>query len=270
VWSWLGAVAARTSRIELVTTVTSPLFRYHPAVVAQAAATMDRLSEGRFVLGLGTGDPIHDAPLGFGRAGYPERAARLREAVRVIRALWVGEVVTFEGEWYRLDRARLASPPAAGLRLWMAAGGPSSAALAGELADGLITSVKDPAEAMSSVIEPFRSVSDGGTIMATRWCVLAPDDERAWRALGAIRGLRVPGRRRAVDPAELRARADAMPREEILRRFSRARTPGDLIGAYRPLVRDLHADYVSVQVASTDPARTIAVIGSEVLPALRG
>ncbi len=269
VWSWLGAVAARTSRIELITTVTAPLFRYHPAVIAQAAATMDRLSGGRFVLGVGTGDPIHDAPLGFGHAGYRERAARLREAVHVIRELWTGRPVTFQGKWYRLDRARLSSPPVHGVRLWMAAGGPASAAMAGEVADGIVTSVKEHAATMANVIDPFRASGRGGTVLATRWCVLAGDDDEAWRALGPIRGLRVPGRERAVDPAELRSRADAMPRDEILDRFSRARVIDDLVGVYAPLLQTIGADYVSIQIATTGPADAISAIGSRVLPELR-
>jgi coenzyme F420-dependent glucose-6-phosphate dehydrogenase len=267
-WAWLGAGAARTTRIELITTVTTPLFRYHPAVVAQAAATMDRLSGGRFVLGVGTGDPISDAALGFGPAGYRKHADRLREAVLAIRVLWTGEPVTHRGRWYRLDRARLVSPPVRGIRLWMAADGPASAAMAAEIADGVITSVKDPGATMARVLAPFRQAG-GGTMLATRWCVLASDDEAAWRALGPMRGLRVPGRRHAVDPAELRARADAGPREEILSRFARARRTKEMIDVYRPLVDELPVDYVSVQVASLDPDRTIALIGSEVLPALR-
>jgi coenzyme F420-dependent glucose-6-phosphate dehydrogenase len=267
-WSWLGAVAARTSRIEMITTVTAPLFRYHPAVIAQAAATMDRLAGGRFVLGVGTGDPISDAALGFGPAGYRERAARLREAVGVMRSLWTGDAVSRAGRWYHLDRARLFSPPVQGVRLWMAADGPASAALAAQIADGVITSVKDPSTTRTRVLEPFRA-SGGGTVLATRWCVLAGDDDEAWRALGPMRGLRVPGRREAVDPSELRARADTTPREQILSRFARARSGQELVERYRPVAAELGADYVSIQVASTDPIRTIDVVGSEVLPALR-
>jgi coenzyme F420-dependent glucose-6-phosphate dehydrogenase len=90
-WSWLGAVAARTSHVELGTSVTCPLFHYHPALIAQAAATADRLSGGRFTLGLGTGEAINERPLGWRFPGYSERMARMREAMTIIRRLLDGE-----------------------------------------------------------------------------------------------------------------------------------------------------------------------------------
>src|SRR5690625_1921415 len=83
VWTWFGAVAAATSRVELATSVTAPLFRYHPALIAQAAATVDRLSGGRFVLGIGTGEAINEAPLGYEFPGYAERIARMDEALEI-------------------------------------------------------------------------------------------------------------------------------------------------------------------------------------------
>jgi coenzyme F420-dependent glucose-6-phosphate dehydrogenase len=269
-WSWLGAAAVQTSRIELVTTVTAPLFRYHPAVIAQAAATIDRLSGGRFVLGVGTGDAINDAPLGWRDAPYAERAARLGEAVQIMRGLWAGEQVTFDGAYYRTDRARLYSPPASPVRLWIGVAGPKSARLAAELADGIISSVKDPPATSNGVLGPYRRAADGrGTVALTMWSILASDEDEAWRALGPMRGLRVPGRAEAVDPQGLRRMADSMPRADVLARYPIASGPEGLIGLYRPLVEDLLADYVSVQVMSIDPASTISMLGSEVLPALR-
>lgn len=272
-WSWLGSVAALTSHVTLVTTATSPLFRYHPAVIAQAAATMDRLSEGRFVLGVGTGDLINDAPLGWRGIGYGERAERLREAVEIIRRLWAGEKMTLEGRYYRLDNARLYSPPLRPVQLWMAADGPRSAALAGRIADGLITSVKDPKASLGRVVEPFRraAVEQGHAdlpVLATRWCVLAGSEEEAWEALGPLRGMRVPGRGQAVDPEILRRRADALGREEVLGQYTIVRDAGDLVAAYLPLVEDLEADYVAIQVATVDPRGAIQLVGAEVIPAL--
>lgn len=272
-WSWLGSAAAITSRVSLVTTATCPLFRYHPAVIAQAAATMDRLSGGRFVLGVSTGDPINDAPLGWMNVGYGERAERLREAVEIIRRLWTGEKVTMRGRHYLLDRARLYSPPLRPVQLWMAASGPRSADLAGEIADGLITSVKDPRMSLNQVVEPFRRAATKQgrpdvPVLATRWCVLAGSDEDAWEALRPLRGMRVPGRRRALDPEVLRRRADDLDRDQVLGRYTIARDAEDLIAAYRPLVQELEADYVSIQVAAVDPRRTINIVAADVLPAL--
>lgn len=153
----------------------------------------------------------------------------------------------------------------------MAAGGPKSASLAGRAADGVIVSVKEPADAVSKVIEPFKAASDAahGAVVATRWCVLADDDEHAWEALSSMRGLRAPGRLEAVDPADLRARADDLPRADVLGSYAIARDAADLVAVYRPLVEQVGADYVSIQVASTDPDAAIRLIGREALPALR-
>src|SRR5450755_2296437 len=134
VWSWLGAVAARTERVQLGTAVTCPLFHYHPALVAQAAATVSRLSGGRFLLGVGTGEAINERPLGFAFPGYGERQARMREALEIIHRLFAGEKLSYQGSYYTTETARLYSPPAHSLPVLMAAGGPKSAAFAGQYA----------------------------------------------------------------------------------------------------------------------------------------
>ena len=270
VWSWFGAVAARTEHVELATSVTAPLFHYHPGLIAQAAATVDRLSGGRFRLGVGTGEAINEGPLGFAFPGYKERAGRLSEAIEIMRRLLEGEKLTFEGAYYRTDRAKLYSPPTGEVPIWMAAGGEKSAAMAGREADGLIVSVKEPDEAKTKVIGPFReAAASDKTIVATRWCVLADTDEDAWRALSSMRGLRAPGRLEAVDPKDLRERADEMPRDEILGKYAVARSIDELVATYEPLVEEVGADYVSIQVASLDPLATIDLVGRSVLPALR-
>jgi coenzyme F420-dependent glucose-6-phosphate dehydrogenase len=281
VWSWLGAVAAKTSRVELGTAVTCPLFHYHPAMIAQATATVDRLSGGRFTLGLGTGEAINESPMGFAFPGYAERMARMGEALTIIRRLLDGEKVDFAGEYYTLDKARLYSPPERRVPVLLAAGGPKSAQFAGERADGVITSVKDPAETVARTIEPFHKAWAGraaekagsaqapGTVLATRWTVLADGPEQAWEALSSMRGLRAPGRLEVSDPMVLRERADAMDREEILGKYTVVADYDGLVDSYRPLLHDIGADYISIQVASLNPMETIAAIGEHVLPRLR-
>lgn len=270
VWAWFGAVAARTNRVELASSVTTPLYHYHPALIAQAAATVDRLSNGRFRLGVGTGENINEGPMGYAFPGYKERSARMTEAIGIMRRLLAGEKLTYEGTYYRVDRAKLYSPPIAEIPIWLAAGGEKSADMAGREADGLIVSVKDPAEAEATIIGPFRAAAGRPkTVVATRWVVYAPDDEEAWAALRSMRGLRAPGRLEAVDPMDLRVRADEMPREEILGKYARATTVDEIVEAYMPLVRDVGADYVSVQVACANPSEMIPLLGREVLPRLR-
>ncbi len=274
VWSWLGAAAMRTERVEFATSVTCPLFHYHPALIAQAAATVHRLSGGRFMLGVGTGENINEGPMGFEFPGYQERIDRMDEALSIIHRLFAGEKVDHRGRYYTVDKARLYSPPLGELPVLMAAGGPRSAAFAGGNADGLITSVKDTTETNAKVIEPFHTAAHAagrrdGVVLATRWVVSAGGEDEAWRALGSMRGLRAPGRLDAVDPAVLRQRADEMDRGEILDRYTVVSGSEAVIEAYSPLVSELEADIVAIQVASVDPDATLRMLGEEVLPELR-
>ena len=273
VWGWLGAAAVRTARVRLSTQVTCPLFRYHPALVAQASATTDRLSGGRFALGVGSGEGINERPLGWEFPGPKERRGRMVEAVAIMRRLLDGEKLDFTGEFYQTHKAKLYSPPVHRVPIWISAGAPLAAKLAGRAADGVIVSVKVPAEAREQVIDPcFEAAREAGrpkpTLVAQRWSILARDEDEAWRALAAWRGLRVEGRLEEVDPAVLRARADAMDRREIIGKYAWARTTEELVEVYRPLV-ETGADVVTIQVTSVDQRATIDRVGADVLPALR-
>ncbi len=273
-FSTIGAMARATERVQIATGVTTPLFRYHPAVVAQAAATMDRLSGGRFHLGVGTGENLNEGPLGYPFPKYAERALRMREALQIMRRLLDGEKLDFDGDFYQTHSACLYSPPFGPVPIWLAAGGPKSAGLAAELADGIITSVKVPADTFEKVIDPARAATAAGgrsplPVMASRWSVRADNDDDAWEALLAWRGLRAPGRLEAVDPQVLRERADSMDRDEVLSKYSRVSTADDYIEQYRPLITEVHADIVTIQTTSLDQTGTIEMLGAEVLPALR-
>ena len=273
VWSWLGAVAERTGNVQLGTAVTCPLFHYHPALVAQMAATTDRLSDGRLLLGVGTGEALNERPLGYPFPGYAERQARMQEALEIMHQLLAGEKLTFHGDYYTTETAKLYSPPKGRVPILMAAGGPKSAGFAGKYADGLITSVKDPADTVAKVIEPYRRAAAerdaDQLVLATRWTVLADGPEQAWDACSSMRGLRAPGRLEATDPAELRFRADEMDRAEVLASYTVVPDAAGLVAAYRPLVAGIGADIVSIQVMSADPMAAIEMIGKEVLPQLR-
>ena len=274
VWSWFGAAAALTERVEFATSVTCPLFHYHPAMIAQAAATVDRLSNGRFFLPVGTGENINEGPLGFNFPGYKERIARMGEALEIMHRLFDGEKVDFDGEFYTCEKAKLYSPAVSEVPIYLAAGGPKSAAFAGLHADGITTSVKVPADTLERVIIPFReSSAEAGRgklpSMCTRWVVWADNDDEAWESLAAMRGLRAPGRLEVVDPMILRQRADEMDRDEILSQYTIVSSVDELIEAYAPIITEIGADYISVQVASVDPMATIDMVGKEVLPALR-
>ncbi|MCP4305355.1 MAG: TIGR03557 family F420-dependent LLM class oxidoreductase [bacterium] len=273
-FSTIGAMAQATERVEISTGVTTPLFRYHPAVVAQAAATLDRLSGGRFHLGVGTGENLNEGPLGLPFPKYAERAARMGEALQIMRRLLDGEKLDFAGDYYKTDHAKLYSPPVGRVPIWLAAGGPKSAALAARLADGIITSVKQPEVTVERVTGPAgAAAADAGRrplpVMASRWSIRAENQDEAWEALSAWRGLRAPGRLEAVDPAVLRKRADSMDRDEILSMYSLVSEATDYVEVYRPLITELNADVVTIQTTTLDQPGTIKMLGDEVLPALR-
>ena len=273
-FSTLAAMAQATERVRLITGVIAPIFRHHPAIVAQAAATIDRISGGRFELGIGTGENINEGPLGFSFGNFSERIGRIREAIHIIRALFAGEKITFEGSYYSTESARLYSPPLHQIPIWMAAGRPRSSRNAARHADGIITSVKDPADTLRLVVTPANAAAaevgrPPPVIIATRWCAYAGDEDEAWEALRPWRGLRVEGRLSAVDPAVLRRRADAMSRQEIIGMFQVAASPDELVDRYAPLITDLDAKAVVMQITSTNQPDTIRMLGEEVLPRLR-
>lgn len=271
----IGAMAQATNGLEFTTGVTTPLFRYHPGVVAQAAATLDRLCGGRFNLGVGTGENINEGPLGYEFPKYAERNARMSEALTIMRRLLDGEKLSYDGEYYQTNHARLYSPPLGPVPILMAAGGPKSATLAGEKAQGVITSVKDPADTKEKVIDPLQEAAAGldrpePTVLATRWSIFAEDEDEAWEALFSWRGLRAPGRLEAVDPETLRKRADELPRDEVLGRYSLVSSAEEILEVYRPLVSDLGADVVTFQMASLDQPALIEMLGRDVIPTLAG
>ena len=137
-WSVLGAVAQATEQLGLMTAVTCPIMRYHPAIIAQAAATMGLLTDGRFTLGLGAGERLNEHVVGLGWPGVTERHERLSEALDIIQGLLAGKLTTYRGQYFRLDHARLFDRPKRKPPVVVAAGGPEAGKLAGEKADGLI------------------------------------------------------------------------------------------------------------------------------------
>lgn len=137
-WTVLGAVAQVTSRVELMTYVTCPTMRYHPAVVAQKAATMQVLSDGRFLLGLGSGESLNEHVVGEGWPGVHTRQGMLEEAVEIIRELHTGELVTYDGQYFRVDSARVWDAPDGGVPIGVAVSGGDSIERFAPLGDHMI------------------------------------------------------------------------------------------------------------------------------------
>ena len=152
VWTVLGGIARETQRLEVGTGVTCPMIRIHPAIIAQAAATTADMFEGRFFLGIGTGENLNEHILGDRWPAYEERREMLVESMDIMRGLWEGKLFSHRGEHYVVENARLYTLPDQTPRIMVAAGGPETAEVAGQLGDGLIVTSPN-----AEVIEGFRA-----------------------------------------------------------------------------------------------------------------
>jgi len=144
VWSVIGAIAQVTDRLPLTTGVTCPTVRIHPAVIAQAAATVATMMPGRFRLGVGSGEALNEHILGDPWPATAVRLEMLEEAVEVIRRLWSDGTVTHRGRHYTVDRARVYSRPAEPPPIFVSGFGPRAARLAGHIGDGYCSTKPDP------------------------------------------------------------------------------------------------------------------------------
>jgi coenzyme F420-dependent glucose-6-phosphate dehydrogenase len=136
---WLGALAEATERVQMLTSVLTPTMRYHPSIVAQSFGTLGCLAPGRVILGVGTGEAMNETPATAAEwPGAKERRLRMAEAIELIRKLWTEERVTFEGEYYRTDKATIYDKPEQPVPIYVAASGPLAAKLAGRAGDGFI------------------------------------------------------------------------------------------------------------------------------------
>jgi G6PDH family F420-dependent oxidoreductase len=160
-FSMLAAIAAQTSTIELATGVTCPFLRYHPAVIAQAAATTALLSDGRFTLGLGAGERLNEHVVGRGWPAVATRHEMLREAIDIIRLLWSGGYHSYDGKHLRLEDARVFDLPAEPPKIAVAAGGRQAARLAGELGDALVAT-----EPRADLISAYQQAGGNGPLYA--------------------------------------------------------------------------------------------------------
>jgi G6PDH family F420-dependent oxidoreductase len=176
-WSVLPVIAAKTERIGLTTGVTCPSVRYHPAIIAQAAATMAIVSDGRFTLGVGAGERLNEHVVGPGFPSRRARQERFREALEIIRLLWQGGYRSYEGKYLQLDDARVFDLPAELPVIAVAAGGPASAKIAAELGDGLFAT-----EPKGDLVSTWKRLGGAGPAYAELPLAWAPDEDTAAQA----------------------------------------------------------------------------------------
>ncbi len=266
-WSWLGSALATTSLPFGV--VTAPGQRAHPAMVAQAIATLAELFPGRFWAALGSGENINEHVTGEPWPDKPTRDARLRESVDVIRRLLAGELVDHSGH-VRVHEARLWSLPEATPRLVAAAIGAETARRAAEWADGLITAVQD-ADALRRVIGAYRDAGGRGPIALQVHLSWAPDEQEAlaiahdqWRH--AV--VSPPELWDIAQPADFDRLSDHATPRDIAERVIVSSDPAVHLDRLRALA-ELGFDELYLHHVGRAQEQFLTVFGREVLPALK-
>jgi coenzyme F420-dependent glucose-6-phosphate dehydrogenase len=276
--SWLGALGARTERVTIGTSVLTPTFRYHPAIVAQAFATLGCLYPGRIVLGMGSGESMNEVPLGVEWPDGKERFARFREAVKLIGELWSGERVSFEGEYYRTEKATIYDRPDTPVPVWLAASGPAATRFAGRQGDGYITtSGKDPALYTDTLLPAVREgaeaagrdVSDIEMMIEVKVSFDHDREEamQATRFWGAL-GLTAEQKSGVEDPVEMQRLADELSVEQTARRFIVSTDPDEHVEKINTYI-DLGFNHLVFHAPGPDQAKFLKLYGAEILPRLR-
>ena len=276
-FAWLGALGARTSRIIIGTSVITPTFRYHPATVAQAFATLGVMFPGRVILGAGTGESLNEVPsTGMVWPEFKERFARFREAIDLIRQLWAGERVSFAGQYYRTENATIYDRPDTTVPIYIAAAGALIAKYAGHAGDGFICTSGKPSALYTETLLP--KVAEG---QATRDpapyermiemkvsfdtdAVRAMADTRHWAALALS-----PEEKMSVeDPLEMERLAAALPLERAASRWIVATDPDEHVERIAPYVA-LGFNHLVFHAPGPDQARFLSLYSRHILPRLR-
>jgi coenzyme F420-dependent glucose-6-phosphate dehydrogenase len=269
-WAWLGAAAQATDRVPFGTAVTAPGARYHPALIAQAWMTFERMYPGRPYLGIGSGEALNEVPVGDDWPSTADQIARLDEALDIIDRLWKGETITQDGH-FRLKDCKLHSLADRRPPIWVSAFGPQAAAVAGRRGDGLWT-LPDP-ESTPAVIEAYREAGGDGEIVFQALVSWAPSDEEALEQARKWKGTQPQEHfkddwhepRRMYEHGE-----EETSDEEFAQNIIAASDPEQLAERLREL-EQLGATVITLQNNSAGNVdKAIEVLGGQVLPALRG
>jgi G6PDH family F420-dependent oxidoreductase len=265
-WSMLGSMAASTSRIGLATGVTCPSFRYHPAIIAQAAATVQILSDNRFTLGVGAGERLNEHIVGD-FPGIRKRHERFREALEIINLLWQGGYQSYDGIYFELDDARVWDLPDRLPVIAVAAGGSSAATIAAELGTGLFAT-----EPKSAIVQAYQQAGGDGPKYAEVPMAWAPDEESAVKAVletsrWAVTGWKVMSE--LPNPVNFEAASATVRPEDITEQFA----VGPDVERYVQQVQqyvDAGFDHIVLQNAGPDPEGFVDFFTRELADRLRG
>ena len=278
--AWMTAVGERTERVQIGTSVMTPTFRYNPAVIAQAFATMGCLYPGRIMLGVGSGEALNEIATGF-QGEWPEfkeRFARLRESVRLMRELWLGDRVDFEGEYFTTRGASIYDVPEGGIPVYIAAGGPVVARYAGRAGDGFICTSGKGMELYTEKLLPAvaegaakaeRDVADIDKMIEIKISYdtdpeAALENTRFWAPLSLT-----PEQKHSIeDPIEMEAAADALPIEQVAKRWIVASDPDDAVEQVKAYV-DAGLNHLVFHAPGHDQRRFLELFERDLAPRLR-
>jgi len=279
--TWMAAVGERTSSIQIGTSVMTPTFRYNPAVLAQAFASMGVMYPGRIMLGVGSGEALNEIATGW-RGEWPEfkeRFARLREAVDLMRQLWTGDRVSFEGEYYSTVDASIYDRPETPIPVYIAAGGPMVARYAGRAGDGfictsgkgmglytdeLIPAVKEGASQAGREFDAIDRMIEIKLSYDTDYDT-ALENTRFWAPLA----LSKEQKHDITDPIEMERAADALPIEQIASRWIVGNDPDQVAASIREYV-DAGLNHLVFHAPGQDQRRFLELFERDLAPRLRG
>jgi len=282
--AWIAAVGERTSKVQIGTSVMTPTFRYNPAVLAQAFATLGCLYPGRIMLGVGTGEALNEIATGFRGAGaqdwpeFKERYARLRESIAVMRALWSEDRVNFEGEYYSTHDASIYDRPDGGIPIYVAAGGPVVAGFAGRSGDGFICTSGKGMELYTDKLIPAVAAGAekaGRDVAAIDHMIeiklsydpdpaLALENTRFWAPLS----LSAEQKHDITDPEEMEKAADALPIEQVAKRWIVGSDPEETVAEIKKYV-DAGFNHLVFHAPGHDQQRFLTSFERDLAPRLR-
>ncbi|MBM2621528.1 glucose-6-phosphate dehydrogenase (coenzyme-F420) [Actinoplanes sp. LDG1-06] len=275
---WLGALAARTERVLIGTSVLTPTFRYHPAVVAQAFATLGCLAPGRAILGVGSGESLNEVPLGLEWPDGKERFARLKEAVLLIQKLWTEDRVTYEGQFYKTENATIYDKPETPVPIYIGASGPAATRLAGRISDGFITTSGKGHALYTDTLLPAvkegaekagRKIDDLDLMIEVKVSFdddlqKALDDTQHWGALALS-----PDEKTGVeDPIEMQRLSDALPVERTASRWICSSDPDEHVAKVVEYL-DMGFKHLVFHAPGPDQERFLRLYSERILPQLR-
>ncbi|MGV9712629.1 glucose-6-phosphate dehydrogenase (coenzyme-F420) [Gordonia sp. NPDC003424] len=278
--AWMAAVGERTKRVQIGTSVMTPTFRYNPAVIAQAFASMGCLYPGRIMLGVGTGEALNEYATGFTGEWpeFKERFARLREAIALMRELWTGDEVNFDGEYYHTQDAYMYDVPEQPIPVYVAAGGPVVARYAGRAGDGfictsgkgadlyeekLIPAVKEGAEKAGRDFESIDRMIEI-KISYDPDPELALENTRFWAPLS----LTAEQKHSVNSSTEMERLADELPIEQVAKRWIVASDPDEAVEKVK-FYTDCGLNHLVFHAPGHDQRRFLENFEKDLAPRLR-